>query len=136
MTNLFSYLAPLGRVMIALMFIPAGIDKIFNFNQTVGYIASQGLPLPALGAVIAIAVEVFLGLALVVGFKTKWTALILAVFTIATAIFFHAYWAVPQEMKMMMTLMFYKNIAIAGGLLLVAAQGPGKLSIDAAVKAH
>lgn len=136
MTNLFSYLAPLGRLMIALMFIPAGVDKIFNFNQTVGYIASQGLPLPALGAVLAIAIEVLLGLAFVVGFKTKWTALILAVFTVATAIFFHAYWAVPQEMKMVMTLMFYKNIAIAGGLLLVAAQGPGRLSIDGSVKAH
>ena len=124
-------LSLLGRVLIALMFIPAGFGKIAGFAGTAGYIASKGLPLPELGVVLAIAVELGGGLALLAGFGTKLVALALAVFTLAASVIFHNYWGVPAEQVMTQTLMFYKNIAIIGGLLTLAAHGAGAWSLDA-----
>ncbi|MCR6475452.1 DoxX family protein [Variovorax sp. ZS18.2.2] len=123
-------LALIGRILVAYLFIPAGIGKLMGFGGTVGYITSVGLPLPEVGAAIAIIVELGFGIALLLGFKTRWTAIVLALFTIATALFFHKYWAVPDAMKMMQQINFNKNIAIAGGLLAFAAFGPGRFSID------
>ena len=123
-------LALIGRILIAYLFIPAGIGKLMGFSGTVGYINSVGLPLPEVAAAIAIVVELGLGIALLLGFKTRWTAIAMAIFTVATALFFHKYWAVPDAMKMMQQINFNKNIAIAGGLLAFAAFGPGRFSID------
>ncbi len=120
-----------GRLLLALLFLPAGLMKIGGFAGTVGYIASKGLPMPALGAVIAIVVEVLGGLALLAGFGTRVAALVLAVFTVAATVIFHAYWAVPAEAQMVQQLMFFKNIAVVGGLLLLAAHGAGGWSLDA-----
>ena len=122
--------ALVGRILIAYLFIPAGIGKLMNFSGTVGYVASSGLPLPEVGAAIAIFVEVGLGIALLLGFKTRITAFAMAVFTIAAALFFHKYWSAPDAMKMMQTINFNKNIAIAGGLIALAGFGAGRLSID------
>lgn len=123
-------LALIGRILIAYLFIPAGFGKLMGFAGTVGYITSAGLPLPQVAAAIAIIVELGFGIALVVGFQTRLVALGLALFTVATALFFHKYWAVPDAMKMMQTINFNKNIAIAGGLLALAAFGAGRFSID------
>ena len=123
-------LALIGRFLIAYLFIPAGIGKIMGFAGTVGYITSVGLPLPEVGAVIAIIVELGFGIALLLGFKTRLTAIVMAVFTVAAALFFHKYWSAPDAMKMMQQINFNKNIAIAGGLLALAAFGPGRFSID------
>ncbi|HEX7863367.1 MAG TPA: DoxX family protein [Variovorax sp.] len=123
-------LALIGRILIAYLFIPAGIGKLLGFGGTVGYITSVGLPLPEVGAVIAIVVELGLGIALLLGFKTRWTAIAMAIFTVAAALFFHKYWSAPDAMKMMQQINFNKNIAIAGGLLALAAFGPGRFSID------
>ena len=123
-------LALIGRVLIALLFVPAGFGKIGGFAGVVGYIGAVGLPLPQLGAVIAIAVELGLGLLLLVGYKTRIVSIILAVFTVATAVFFHNYWAMPADKAYINQLMFFKNIAIAGGLLAIAALGAGRFSID------
>ncbi len=120
----------LGRILIALLFIPAGINKITGFGGTVGYIASKGLPLPQVAAAGTIVVEVAVGLALLVGFKARYAALILAAFTVAASVIFHNFWAVPEAQKMMQQLMFTKNFAIVGGLLFIAAFGAGPLSID------
>ena len=120
-----------GRLLLALLFLPAGLMKIGGFAGTVGYIASKGLPMPALGAVIAIVVEVLGGLALLAGFGTRVAALVLAVFTVAASVIFHAYWAVPAEAQMVQQLMFFKNIAVVGGLLVLAAHGAGGWSLDA-----
>jgi putative oxidoreductase len=120
-----------GRLLLALLFLPAGISKIGGFAGTAGYIASKGLPMPELGAVIAIVVEVLGGLALIAGFGTRVAALVLAVFTLVATVFFHAYWAVPAEMQMVQQLMFFKNIAVVGGLLVLAAFGAGGWSLDA-----
>jgi putative oxidoreductase len=124
-------LSLVGRLLLALLFLPAGISKIGGFAGTAGYIASKGLPMPELGAVIAIVVEVLGGLALIAGFGTRVAALVLAVFTLVATVFFHAYWAVPAEMQMVQQLMFFKNIAVVGGLLVLAAFGAGGWSLDA-----
>ena len=123
-------LALIGRVLIALLFVPAGFGKIAGFAGVVGYIGAVGLPLQQLGAVIAIVVELGLGLLLLVGYKTRIVSIILAVFTVATAVFFHNYWAMPADKAYINQLMFFKNIAIAGGLLAIAALGAGRFSID------
>ncbi len=124
-------LAFIGRLLIAALFIPAGIGKLTGFAGTVGYIASKGLPLPELGAVIAIVVEVGIGLAFLLGWHTRLAALVLAAFTLAASVFFHNFWAVPADQAMVQQLMFIKNIAVAGGLLTIAAWGAGAWSLDA-----
>lgn len=120
-----------GRILLAALFIPAGISKISGFAGTAGYIASKGLPLPELGAAIAIAVEVLAGLAILFGLGTRVAALVLAVFTIAATYFFHNFWAMSADQAMMQQLMFMKNIAVVGGLLVLAAHGAGRFSVDA-----
>ena len=119
-----------GRALLALLFIPAGLMKIGGFAGTVGYISSVGLPLPQLGAVIAIVVEVGGGLALLAGFGTRIAALALALFTLVATVIFHAYWAMPAEQAMVQQLMFFKNIAVVGGLLTLVAHGAGAFSLD------
>jgi len=123
-------LALLGRIFLAALFIPAGFSKIAGFAGTAGYIASVGLPMPQVGAAIAIVVELGLGILLLVGFKTRLAALLIALFTLAAALFFHNYWSMPADKVMINQLMFWKNIAIAGGLLAFTAFGPGRFSID------
>ncbi|MBT0569731.1 DoxX family protein [Curvibacter sp. CHRR-16] len=120
-----------GRVLLALLFLPAGISKLAGFSGTVGYIASAGLPLPAVGAVLALTVEILGSVALVTGFGTRIAAVVLALFTLAASFFFHPFWAVPADQAFVVQLLFFKNIAIAGGLLVLAAQGAGAWSLDA-----
>ena len=120
----------LGRILIAYLFIPAGISKITGFGGTVGYITSKGLPLPEVGAVIAIIVETLVALAFLVGFKGSYAALVLAAFTLGASVFFHNYWARPEAQVMMQQLMFTKNLAVIGGLLAFAAFGTGPFSVD------
>ena len=120
-----------GRLLLALLFLPAGISKIGGFAGTVGYIGSKGLPMPEVGAVIAIVVEVLGALALIAGFGTRIAALTLAVFTLVATVFFHNYWGMPADMQMVQKLMFFKNIGVVGGLLVLAAHGAGAWSLDA-----
>ena len=124
-----------GRLLLALLFLPAGIGKVTGFAGTVAYIASAGLPLPALGAVIALAVEILGSLALISGFGTRLAALVLALFTLVASFFFHAFWAVPADQQYVTQLLFFKNIAVVGGLLTLAAWGAGAWSLDARRKA-
>jgi putative oxidoreductase len=131
LTTLQNPLTLIGRLLFVLLFLPAGISKIAGFAGTVGYIGSKGLPMPALGAVIAIIVEVGGSLALISGFGTRFAALALAAFTLVATFFFHNFWGVPVDQAMMQQLMFYKNIAVVGGLLLLAAHGAGAWSLDA-----
>jgi putative oxidoreductase len=124
-------LALAGRILLAALFLPAGIGKIAGFEGTVGYIASAGLPLPELGAVLAIAVEVIGGIALLIGFGARPAALVLALFTLVASYFFHGYWNLPADQQFMQQLLFFKNIAVTGGLLTLAAWGAGAWSFDA-----
>ena len=124
--------ALIGRVLLALIFITSGFGKITGFEGTVGYIGSQGLPLPQIGAIVAIVVELGGGLTLAIGFKARWAALALAIFTLAAAILFHNYWAAEAAQKMGQEINFWKNVSITGGMLLAFAFGPGRYSVDKA----
>jgi putative oxidoreductase len=129
---LTSTAALIGRILLALMFVVAGVGKIGGFDGTVGYIASKGLPLPVVLAAGTVALEIVAGVALIVGYKVRWAALALAAFTLLATVIFHAYWAMPAEQQMVQQLMFLKNIAVTGGLLMVFALGAGRYSLDKA----
>ena len=120
-----------GRLLLAALFLPAGIGKLTGFEGTVGYISSVGLPMATLGAVIALVVEIAGSLALIVGLQTRLAALVLAVFTLVAGIFFHNYWAAPADQAFMQQLLFFKNVGVAGGLFVLAGLGAGGWSLDA-----
>ena len=125
-------LALVGRILIALLFIPAGFGKISGFAGTVGYATSVGMPMPTVAVAVGLLIELLGGLALLFGFGTRIAALALAVFTLAASFFFHAYWALPADQQMMQQLLFFKNVAVTGGLLAFAAFGAGAWSVDGA----
>ena len=129
-TSLQNPLSLIGRILLALLFVPAGFSKISGFAGTVGYIASKGVPLPELAAAAAIGVELGLGLLLLVGWQTRWAALGIALFTLVITFIFHNFWAVPADQVMAQQLNFFKNMAAVGGLSTVAAWGAGAWSID------
>lgn len=120
-----------GRLLLAALFLPAGIGKLTGFGGTVGYISSVGLPMATLGAVIALVVEIAGSLALIVGLQTRLAALVLAVFTLVAGVFFHNYWAAPADQAFMQQLLFFKNVGVAGGLFVLAGLGAGGWSLDA-----
>jgi putative oxidoreductase len=124
-----------ARLLLALMFILAGLSKFAGLEGTAGYIASKGLPMPGVLALATAVLEVVAGIALAVGFKARWAAGALAAFTLLATLLFHAFWAVPAEQAMTQQLMFMKNLAIVGGLLLVLAFGAGPGSVDHARRA-
>lgn len=121
-TNL---LAAVGRLLIALIFIASGLGKIAAPGATQGYIAAVGLPLPMLSYLIAVLVELAGGILILIGYQVRLTGLVLAAFTLATAVIFHTNFADQNQM-----IHFLKNVAIAGGLLQVAAFGAGSFSLD------
>ena len=121
----------IARVLLALMFVLAGIGKLGGLEGTAGYIASKGLPMPMVLAVAVGVLELVAGVLLIIGWQARWAALALAVFTVVASVLFHNYWAMPAEQQMMQQLMFMKNLAVTGGLLLVFAFGAGALSLDA-----
>ncbi len=118
-------LALAGRAMIAAIFILSGASKLADPAGTIGYIASAGLPLPQLAFAGAAVVELVGGWALVLGYRTRLVALALAVFSILAALSFHS--ALSDQNQF---IHFFKNIAMAGGLLQVVAFGGGRLSLD------
>ena len=125
-------LALVGRILIALLFIPAGFGKISGFAGTVGYATSVGMPMPTVAVAVGLLIELLGGLALLFGLGTRIAALALAVFTLAASFFFHAYWALPADQQMMQQLLFFKSVAVTGGLLAFAAFGAGAWSVDGA----
>lgn len=124
-------LALVGRILLGLMFVMSGFGKIMGFAGTVGYIASKGLPLPTVLAALTIVVELGGGLMLVFGLLARWAGFALAGFSILAAVIFHNYWHADQASYMGQYLNFWKNITIAGGMLMVAAFGPGSIALDA-----
>ncbi|WP_029889990.1 DoxX family protein [Polycyclovorans algicola] len=114
----------LARLLLALIFIGAGWSKIGGYEATQGYMAAMGVPGALLPLVIV--TELGGGLALLIGLLTRVAGLGLAVFSIVSAVLFHADFSNPVEQ-----IMFMKNLAIAGGLLLLVAHGAGRYSVDA-----
>ena len=120
------FLPLLGRLLIGLPFLMSGVGKLTTYGATTAYIGSVGLPLAPLGWAIAVAFEIGGGLLLVLGFRAREVAFGMAVFTLATAIFFHRNFADQNQM-----IHFLKNIMIIGGLLQIAHFGAGRFSVDA-----
>ncbi|KUZ02956.1 MULTISPECIES: DoxX family protein [unclassified Burkholderia] len=119
-----------ARVLMMILFVLFGWQKLNGFSGTVAYMASTGAPSPELSAVIAVAVELVGGALLAVGFYTRPLALVFAVYTLATALIGHRYWALQGMDQYLAMINFYKNISIIGGLLLLAVSGPGRYSFD------
>ncbi|HVE90255.1 MAG TPA: DoxX family protein [Burkholderiaceae bacterium] len=120
----------IGRIFLAVIFVVSGYSKISGFEGLVGQIASKGLPAAQAFAVATIVIEVGVGLMLIAGWKARWAAFLIAVFTAVVTVLFHNFWAVPEAQKMLQQTHFLKNLAMIGGLLMVVAFGPGRWSID------
>lgn len=118
------YMNLAGRVLLAHIFLLAGINKIGGYAGTAGYMASKGVPGELLPLVILL--EIGAALALIVGFQVRWAALLLGGFSLLSALIFHADFG-----NQMHQIMFMKNVAIAGGLAVLAANGAGAYSWDA-----
>ncbi len=130
-----AYVSVVGRLLLALMFILSGFGKLGNIQGTAAFIASGGLPAPTVLAAAVGALELFGGLALVVGYQVRLVGLALALFTVAASVVFHAWWSAPADQQYVTQLLFMKNISVAGGMLLISALGAGPLSIDARLAA-
>lgn len=122
--------ALVGRVALALIFVISGFTKITTLAATSGYIASKGLPMPNVLAVLAIVIELGAGLLLVIGWKTRWAALLIAFFLLVITPIFHGFWAVPADQMMMQQQQFMKNLGILGGMLVLYVAGAGRFSVD------
>ena len=123
-------LSLIGRIFLAVIFLVSGFGKVGGFEGLVGQIASKGFPVPEAFAVATIVIELGVALMLVVGWKARWAAFLIAVFVAIVTIFFHNFWAMPEAQKGMQQIQFLKNLALIGGLLMVMAFGPGRLSVD------
>jgi len=122
--------ALIGRILLALMFVISGWGKLTGFSETVESIASKELPMPQVLAVVAIAIELGAGLAIAVGWKTRWAAVVMMVFLIVITPIFHAFWNVPADQATMQQINFMKNLSILGGMIVLFAWGPGHYSFD------
>ena len=123
MNNLQTFAAPIGRILISLMFVTSGFNKIVGYSGTQVYMEAMGVP----GALLplAIAVEILGGLAVMLGWKTRIAAFLLAGFCLLSALLFHANFGDQMQM-----IMFMKNLAIAGGFLMIVAFGSGAYALD------
>jgi putative oxidoreductase len=118
--------AAFGRVLLSVLFLMSGFQKLAGYGGTVGYMGSVGLPFPELAAVVAILVECVGGILLVIGYQARLAGLVLALWCVATGLVAHSQFADQNQM-----VHFLKNIAMAGGFLQLFAFGAGGWSVDA-----
>jgi putative oxidoreductase len=123
--------ATLGRILMSSLFLMSGVGKLADPISTQAYIASKALPWPEAAYVIAVVIELGFGTALVLGYRTRIVAAVMAIFTLATGLTFHDNFADPKQL-----ISFMKNIAITGGFLQVIVWGAGSLSLDAFIAAN
>jgi putative oxidoreductase len=135
--NALNRFGPLsGRILIALIYLLSGFGKTTGFESTVGLIASKGVPLSQLAAIGAIIVELGGGTMVVVGWKARWAAAALFVFTAVAGLIFHNFWSTPAAEAANQITHFLKNVCIMGGLVFVIVHGSGPLSIDGGTAAR
>ncbi|CAN0625112.1 putative inner membrane protein [Burkholderia multivorans] len=120
----------LARILLVILFILFGWQKLTHFSGTIAFMGAEGASAPIVSAAIAVAMELFVGIALLVGFYTRPLALLLAFYTVGAALIGHHFWTMTGGEQMNNMIHFCKNIAIAGGLLALCAAGPGRFSID------
>ena len=119
-----------ARILLMILFLLFGWQKLTGFHGTVSYMQSVGAPLPMLAAVIAVIMECLVGLLIALGFYTRPLALLMALYTLGTGLIGHHYWTMTGMEQYENMINFYKNISIIGGLLLLVVTGPGKYSLD------
>jgi putative oxidoreductase len=120
----------IARILLMILFVISGWAKLTGFAGTVSYMASLGAPVPQVAAAIAVLMEFFVGIALVIGFYTRPLAALMALFVLGTALIGHPFWNMEGAERMVNQINFLKNLSIIGGLLLLAVTGPGKYSVD------
>lgn len=125
-----SFLILIARLALIVLFLLSGFPKLTGFSGTVQYMASLGAPLPTVAAAIAVLMEVAGSILIAIGFFTRPLAIIFAVYTLATGFIGHPYWTMSGDAVMPNMINFYKNLAIAGGFILLALTGPGAISVD------
>ena len=122
----YKFLPLLGRILLGAPFLMSGLGKLGAYAATVGYITAIGLPLPPFAYIVSVAVEIGGGLLLLSGYRVRFASLVLAVFSVLTAVFFHRNFADQNQM-----IHFLKNVMMAGGLLQITYFGAGAFSLDA-----
>jgi putative oxidoreductase len=128
--SLFDWAGVIGRLGLAWLFLWSGYEKLARPVSTVAYMQSYGLPAADVLIWPALLLELAGGAMLVLGWKARWVALALAVYTFAATFVFHAFWSVPADQVMNQQIHFMSNLAIAGGLLLASAHGSGRYALD------
>jgi putative oxidoreductase len=121
----------IARILLAVLFLTSGWAKLTDYSGTVGYMTQIGVPLPAVATVVAIAMEFFGSIALILGIRIRPLAVLYVLFTLATAFLGHHFWTMDGADRYANSINFYKNLGIAGGFLLLYITGAGKYSIDA-----
>jgi putative oxidoreductase len=119
-----------GRILLSLVFLNAGYRKLMAVAASAGYFGKLGFPMPEVLVWVAIAVELGGAILLIIGWKTRWAAWLLALFTLVATFAAHRFWEVDAAQYANQMNHFMKNIAIIGGFIIVAATGPGALSVD------
>lgn len=120
----------LSRILLMILFIIFGWMKMVNFGATVTTMEGYGTPMPYLAAIIAVLVEFFFGIALIIGIFTRPIAIVFALYVLGTAFIGHQFWKMTGVEMMGNEINFLKNISIIGGLLLLAVFGAGRYSLD------
>jgi putative oxidoreductase len=119
-----------GRILLSLIFLQSGLNKISGFTGTAGYMASKGLPMAEVLLVVTIIIEIGAALLIVTGYKARLGAAALFLWMIPVTFIFHNYWAMPADQQMIQQIMFMKNLSLMGGMLYVMAFGSGPMSVD------
>jgi len=130
MKNQSDALALVGRILLGLIFVLSGFQKLMGFSGVAAAIAGKGLPMPEVLAVLTVVIELGAGLLLVVGWKARWAAFLLFLFVIPVSLVYHNFWTMEGAQAAMNKIQFMKNVSIMGGMLLAAAFGPGRYSVD------
>ena len=130
MKNQSDALALVGRILLGAIFVLSGFKKLMAFSGLVASISGKGLPMPEVLAVLTVAIELGAGLLLVIGWKARWAAFLIFLYIIPVSLVFHNFWAMEGAQAAMNQIAFLKNLSIMGGMLMVAAFGPGRYSID------
>lgn len=118
-----------ARIFLMALFVMTGWQKLTAFAGTVAYMKSAGVPSPEVATIVSIVVELFFGIGIVLGVYTRVLALIFSAFTLGTAVLGHRWWALQGAQRHENLLNFWKNVSIAGGLLLLAIVGPGRYAL-------
>lgn len=120
----------LARILVVVLFCVSGAQKLMNPGAVVSAVAAKGLPYPQVLAYLTIAAELGLGLLIALGFYARTAAVLLALFTLATIVVFHNFWSMTGDAFRTNQIQAMKNLSIIGGLLMIAAAGPGRFALN------